>query len=196
MIADSLARPTDRAISAYYRENREDFRVPARASVKVVVIDKAPRAADSTAARERASELRQLILDGADFAEIATRESSDASTAPLGGDLGTFERGRMVPEFDTAVFEEPVGSLTEPVQTQFGFHVIEILDRTADSATARHILVPVELTDQSELELFSLADSLETLVEDRSLRRGRRGAGVGRPDRRPHAGFPVRRDRG
>ena len=169
MIADSLARPTDRAISAYYRENREDFRVPARASVKVVAIDKQPGAADTAAARDRAGELRQLILDGADFAEIATRESSDQSTAPLGGDLGTFERGRMVPEFDTAAFEEPVGSITEPVRTQYGFHVIEILDRSADSATARHILIPVELTDQSELELFTLADSLETLVDDRSF---------------------------
>lgn len=169
MIADSAAMPSEREVNSYYRENREDFKIPARSAVKVVVLDKSPQVADTTAAEDRARALRQEILDGGDFAAVATRESSDDSTAPLGGDLGTFERGRMVPAFDTAVFEAPIGTITEPVQTQFGWHLIEVLDRSADSASARHILVPVELTDASELALFTIADSLETLIEDQSL---------------------------
>ena len=169
LIADSMAAPSDRDVSEYYRDNREDFRVPARASVQVVVVDKLPGAADTAAARDLAASLRDEILDGGDFADVAIRESSDVATAAQGGDLGTFARGTMTPPFDSAVFAAPVGTVTEPLQTQFGWHLIEVSERTADSATARHILVPIELTEQSELGLFTIADSLETLVEDRPL---------------------------
>ncbi len=169
MIPDSAATPTPAEISRYYRENREDFRIPARASVRYVSLSKAPLAVDTAAAEQRARDIRQEILDGGDFAEIALRESADQGSAELGGDLGTFGRGAMVPAFDSVAFGAPVGRLTEPVRTQFGWHLIEVTERSADSVSARHILVPVELTDQTELALFTVADSLEALLEDRSL---------------------------
>jgi peptidyl-prolyl cis-trans isomerase D len=166
--ADFPIDPGD--IEAYYRTHQDEFEVPAQATVKAVVLDKAPTGADTVAALERARQIRQEILDGADFAEVAARESSDQSTAQAGGDLGTFAPGRMVPAFDSVVFQESVGTVLPPVQTGYGYHVIEVLERWgADSASARHVLIPIERTDDSEIALLTLADSLEDMGTDRDL---------------------------
>ena len=76
-----------------------------------------------------ASDLKQQIADGADFAEIAA-EHSTCPSGKRGGSLGTFGKGQMVKEFDAVVFAEDVGVVHGPIATQFGFHLILIIDRT------------------------------------------------------------------
>ena len=170
---------SDADISAYYRAHQEDFEVPARATVKVAVLDRTPTAADTLAKKELAAALRQEIVDGADFAEVATRESSDQASATLGGDLGVFPRNYMAPAFDSAVFATPVGRVVGPIKTSFGFHILEVQDRwAADSAQARHILIPIARTDDSEIELLTLADSLEDMGEAMSLDQAAAAVGV------------------
>jgi hypothetical protein len=75
----------------------------------------------------------------------------------------------MTPEFEEAAFAAPVGQVTEPVQTPYGFHLIQVDSRTADSVTARHILIPIERTEESLLDLLTLADSLELMSEEQGL---------------------------
>jgi peptidyl-prolyl cis-trans isomerase D len=123
-------------------------------------------ASDSAATLQRVRELRQEILSGAPFEDVARREGMDG-TAPQGGDLGTFARGEMVAAFDSAVFAMPLNTLSEPVQTESGWHLIEVSRRTADSATARHILVRIELAGAHRDLVDSQADSLETLAAER-----------------------------
>jgi peptidyl-prolyl cis-trans isomerase C len=77
---------------------------------------------------EECNNLKQQIIDGADFAEIASAHSQCPS-GKQGGDLGSFSPGQMVPEFDTVVFNETVGDVHGPVKTQFGYHLIEITSR-------------------------------------------------------------------
>lgn len=155
---------SDADIEAYYRSHQDEFEIPARATVHAVVLDKTPTAADTAASMQRAEAVLQEILGGADFAEVAARESADPSTAPIGGALGIFPQGRMTPPFDSAVFAAPLDQVVGPVKSSFGFHVLEVLDRWAtDSAQARHILIDVARTDDSEVELLTLADSLEDL---------------------------------
>jgi hypothetical protein len=113
--------------------------------------------------------LRQEILEGADFAAVATRESTDAASAAQGGSLGTFTRNTMDPTFEEAAFSAPVGQVTMPVQTDYGLHLILVERRTADSVTASHILVPMIRTDESEVQLFAAADSLERAAERQGL---------------------------
>ncbi len=169
-IADDRIEISEDEIEDYYDENREEFLVPASAELIYVTLAKAPTAADTTAVVERAQSLRGEIQEGADFAELAERESSDEGTAPLGGDLGVFGRGQMVEAFDSAVFAAPQGTVTEPVRTRFGMHLIEVTERWGqDSAQARHILLPFERTDESEIDLLALADSLEELGEAMAL---------------------------
>lgn len=75
----------------------------------------------------------------------------------------------MVPAFDSAAFSLPIDRVSEPVQTSAGFHLIQVLSRKADSVHARHILIPIQRTDDSELRLLTLADSLEALGESMTL---------------------------
>lgn len=173
---------SDADIEAYHRANQEEFEVPARATVRVVVLDKTPTAADTAASEDLAAALRQEIIDGADFREVAIRESADQTTAAAGGDLGVFSRNSMTPPFDSAVFAAPVGEVVGPVRSSFGLHVLEVQERwAADSARARHILVPIVRTDDSEIELLTLADSLEDLGEQMALDQAAVEAGLTAP---------------
>lgn len=74
-------------------------------------------------------DLKKQIEDGADFAEMAKQYSSCPSSSQ-GGDLGEFGPGMMVPEFDKVVFSAPVNTVQGPVQTQFGYHLLEVTSRT------------------------------------------------------------------
>jgi len=166
-------------VEAYYRDHRDEFEIPARATVKVVVLDKTPAAADTVASEERAEAVREEILDGAAFEEVARRESADQGSAAAGGALGIIAPGDMTPPFDSAIFAAPVGEVVGPVKTSFGYHVLEVQERWgADSAQARHVLIPIARTDDSEIELFSLADSLEDLGEQMPLERAAAEAGL------------------
>jgi len=168
-IADLSVELSEEEIEDYYDAHQEDFGVPAQVEVKYVALTKAPLREDTLGARQRATEIRQELLDGADFAEVAQRESSDEVSAAMGGDLGTFGRGQMVPVFDSVAFDAPLDRVLEPVETNFGLHIIEVLSRQGDSAQARHILIPVERTNESEIRLLTLADSLESLGESMTI---------------------------
>jgi peptidyl-prolyl cis-trans isomerase D len=177
-ISDLSVEVSEREIEDFYDTYRDDFGIPAQVDVKYVTLTKAPLREDTLEARLRADQIRQEILDGADFGEVARRESADEASAADGGDLGTFGRGQMVPAFDSAVFNSPLNRVLEPVKTSFGFHVIEVLSRRGDSARARHVLVPVERTSESEIRLLTLADSLEALGESMTLDEAARTLGV------------------
>ncbi len=164
-VADSLITIEPPELRRYYDDNREEFAIPAQASVKVVVVDKTPVPSDTVAAGEYAAELWRELVDGTEFDDILSRRGvSDGS-----GDLGWFGRGRMVEAFEEAAFAAAAGATLEPVKTGFGFHIIEVLDKAGDSIQARHILVPIVRTEESELDLLTMADSLETLGETRTI---------------------------
>jgi peptidyl-prolyl cis-trans isomerase C len=77
---------------------------------------------------EQCVDLKNQIADGADFANVA-REHSQCPSGRRGGELGTFGRGQMVKEFEDVVFSADVGVVQGPVQTQFGYHLIEVTER-------------------------------------------------------------------
>ncbi|NOZ22344.1 MAG: peptidylprolyl isomerase [Planctomycetes bacterium] len=79
--------------------------------------------------REKCEEIKVQIANGTDFAEMA-KQHSQCPSGQQGGDLGEFSPGQMVKEFDQVVFSEEVGKVHGPVQTQFGYHLIEITKRS------------------------------------------------------------------
>ena len=78
--------------------------------------------------QEKCESLKTEIEGGADFGDLA-RQHSSCPSGRNGGDLGSFGRGQMVPEFDQVVFSAPVNTVQGPVQTQFGYHLLEVTER-------------------------------------------------------------------
>lgn len=166
-VPDSAVTITPAEVDAYYNSHKDAFKRPRTAFMSYVAVGRKLDASDSAAALARVKNLRAEIVGGAAFAEVAKRESSDTLSARQGGELGEFTKGQMVPAFDKAVFSLPLNTLSEPVQTDFGYHLIEVTKRTGDKATARHILVPIELAGVHRDNVDRLADSLERLAADR-----------------------------
>ncbi len=166
-IPDSVIDVTDDEIRAYYREHQNDLSRPAMVHMSYIAVPRIITQADTALALDLAGTLRQEILDGAPFAEIARRESSDTVSGNQGGDLGEWTRGDMAQPFDSAAFTMPLNTVSQPVLTQFGYHIIEITRRSGDTAEGRHILIPIEIAGEHRDELDAKADSLEILGAER-----------------------------
>ena len=113
---------------------------------------------------DKLNDLRKQILeDGVDFAELAQKFSDDGS-ARAGGDLGWTTRGKFVPEFEAAAYKLETGEISPVIESEFGFHLIQLLERRGNSIHVRHILVKPEITD-ADLELArSHLDSVRHLI--------------------------------
>lgn len=108
-------------IKKYYEENKNMFKKDVQVEASHILFD--------TKDVKKANEIREEILNGLDFAEAA-KKYSKCPSGENGGNLGYFGKGQMVPEFEKAAFSAPLGVITEPVKTQFGYHLILVTDKT------------------------------------------------------------------
>ena len=128
----TLGVPED-SIAAYWKEHPAEFTVPGRARVRqVLAANKGPEAGARDAARQKALAARKRILAGEEFAVVAREMSDDPGSASKGGDIGEITRGTVLKEFGELAFTLPIGETSEPFESRLGFHVIQVLDRTAD----------------------------------------------------------------
>ena len=168
VVPDSAVSVSDAEVAAYYKAHLDDFTRPATAYLSFVALPRITTAADTAAARDRADTLRAEIAGGAPFADVARRESADSASATRGGDLGEWTRGSMDPAFDSAAFALPLNTVSQPVRSSFGFHLIEVTSRKGTKAKGRHILVPIEVAGAHRDLLDAQADSLEKLGAEKS----------------------------
>ena len=123
---------------------------------------------DEAAVRAQAEDVLKKAKAGADFAALAKQYSQDEGSAPNGGDLDYFGRGRMVPEFDAVAFAMEPGQISDLVKTSFGFHIIKLVDKKTGSTRPLEEVRP-QLQDQLSTEraqnqASSLAESLQTRI--------------------------------
>ena len=126
--------PTDEDAKKYYEENKDKYRQrdQVRASHILFKAQKSDPPEVKDAKRKQAADvLARAKKPGADFAELA-KQYSEGPTAPRGGDLGAFSRGRMVKEFEDAAFAAKPGDILGPIETQFGYHVIKVFEKIPD----------------------------------------------------------------
>jgi parvulin-like peptidyl-prolyl isomerase len=166
LVADNRVTVQPREVEKYYRDHEDAFKRPAHAKVKFVSIDRTPNAADTAAALNRARDIRKQLLEGGDFAALAKANSADSVSAADSGKVGKIRKGSnsTVPAFEAAAFSVPVNQPSEPVQTQFGYHILKVTNRTADTADVRHILIPIALSEEHDAALLARADSLDELT--------------------------------
>ena len=117
-------------------------------------------AADSANVREHAIALRNQIVGGAKFEDVAKRESADSASGAHGGDLGRGAKGRFVAPFESAAYALKVGEISQPVLTQFGYHLIRLDERKGDTVALHHILLRIQPSDSNEARIDRKADDL------------------------------------
>jgi len=164
-IPDSAVHVSDAEIQTYFSTHTKEFADrPGRAVLSLTTIPRTITPADSAAVRAHAVALRKAIVGGADFADVAKRESTDSASAVNGGFLGRVTRGRFVPAFDSAAFSLKPGEVSQPVLTQFGYHLIKVDERKGDTIAVRHILLPIRQSDSSATITDKQADKLAEIA--------------------------------
>jgi peptidyl-prolyl cis-trans isomerase D len=120
----------DAELHAAYNASMDSFRMPERVKAQHILIKTQGKSdAEKKAAQAKAEDILKQLKAGADFSELAKKNSEDSSNAPKGGDLGWFQRGQMVPEFDKAAFAMKPGELSGIVTTEFGYHIIKVNEK-------------------------------------------------------------------
>jgi peptidyl-prolyl cis-trans isomerase D len=124
------AQPGQQEIQQYFAAHQSDYSTPEQARSRHILIKVATGADAKTdaAAKAKAEGLLKQIQAGANFADLAKKNSDDPGSKEAGGELGFAQRGRMVPAFDTAIFTQKIGE-TAIVKTQFGYHIVQVEER-------------------------------------------------------------------
>ena len=117
----------------------------------------------------KANQLRDEILKGGDFAIKAKLNSEDPGSKKEGGDLGFITRGEMVQEFEAGAFKLKEGEVSEVIETQFGYHVIQCLERKGERIHVRHILITAPITSIDEQSAIRMLDSISNMINSGAL---------------------------
>lgn len=167
-VPDSLVTVTDAEIRAFYDERSDEFVRPATARVSMVSVPLSPSPGDTATARDRASGLYDRLTGGEDFAELAAAESGDPASAPTGGSMGHRPRSAFNPALIEGTDGVGIGTVSEPIETAFGFHLVRVDRRSQDSLELSQIFVPIEISPATEDSVFDLQDDLEgiALIQD------------------------------
>lgn len=118
--------------------------------------------------KKKSKDFAQSLLDtlkkGADFAELAKKYSNDPGSASQGGDLGFVKRGVLVPEFEAAAYSLSQNQISGIIETQFGYHIIQLLERRGDAVHARHILIKFNADDQADLKAIEFLNEVRDSI--------------------------------
>lgn len=149
-------------IKTFYEQNLQRFSTPEERRASHILIAVNGEKSDADAKKEADEIYKQLQADPSKFAQLAKSKSADPGSARQGGDLGFFQKGMMVPEFDNAVFSGKKGDLVAPVKTQFGYHIIKIVDvKPAQAKPLKEVRAEIEALYQQQAAIRAFAEDAE-----------------------------------
>jgi peptidyl-prolyl cis-trans isomerase C len=157
------AKPSQKEISKFYSDNTDKFTVPENVHVRhiLVLINKGDDDKLKSEKKAKIENLRQQVLDGADFAEVA-RKNSDCPSKEKGGDLGNITKGQTVEPFEDAAFSQEKNVIGPVITTDYGYHVIQVLDHNPKKTIA---LEEVKSKISDYLEKQKQADAFTALIK-------------------------------
>lgn len=144
----------DEEVKKFYQENKEQFKNPESARASHILVD----------SEEGAKEALKEIENGMSF-EDAAKKYSSCPSKDQGGDLGEFTRGKMIPEFEEAAFAMEVDTISQPVKTQFGYHVIKLVEKKQESQSSFE-----EVKEQISQQLIAMNQQQAYLNKTNELR--------------------------
>jgi len=157
--------PTDRELRAAFEQERGKQKRPETVSFKQVVVAPTPTAAAKARALAQADSILVELRKGADFATAAKRFSMDPASKEQGGSLGWFRRGQMETKFEEVAFMLKPGAISPPVETPYGYHLIQVERIQPAEVSARHILIMPEITEADEDSAQALANRLKSSLD-------------------------------
>jgi peptidyl-prolyl cis-trans isomerase D len=168
-----VPQPTQQEIQQYFTAHQADYSVPEQARSRHILIS-VPAGADAktdAAAKAKAEDILKQIQGGADFAELAKKYSDDPGSKDKGGELGFAQRGRMVPEFDNAIFTQKIGD-TKIVKSQFGYHIVQVEERQAAHAQQLNEVLPTIQATLIRQKVAQAEDSYAKTLTSEAIRNG------------------------
>lgn len=167
--------PTDAELEELYKAESARYERGERVKLEIAVWTRQPSAADNEFAHEQIKDVKRQLDMGADFAELAESYSMDG-TAATGGDLGWFGPGAMVKPFEDAAFALKTGEISQPVQTQFGWHIIRAEEQRESETNkdqreirARHILIRPDVSQATVDSLYAAASDFALAVRQEDM---------------------------
>jgi peptidyl-prolyl cis-trans isomerase C len=155
------AEPSDEEIQNYYEKNKEaQFTTPEQRCVRHILFNKDQK--------EKAKDVKQQLENGGDFAKLAKENSQDPGSAAKGGDLGCLGKGETVPEFEQAAFGAERGEIVGPVQTEFGYHILQVTDVKPEQTRS---LQEVESQIRSQLATEKQSEAFNKWIEEQKKER-------------------------
>jgi len=139
---------------------------PATVDISHILMQVKPSEKAQMAAYDKAEKILKELKAGASFEELARKYSEDPASAKRGGDLGFTQRGDLVPEYENVAFNLKNGEISGIVQTQFGFHIIQLIERRGERIHTRHILIRVQPTRKDEQRVIQKLDSIRQVILD------------------------------
>jgi peptidyl-prolyl cis-trans isomerase D len=163
------AQASDAALHAYYNAHIDDYMVANRVHVEHILFKTIGKTdAEIAEIRQKAEGVLKQAKSGANFEDLAKKFSEDDATKPKGGDLGWIIEGQTVPEFQQAAFTLPKGSVSDLVKTQYGFHIIKVLDHenahTKTFDEVRNTIQPVVIEEQVTAQSNKISTDMATAV--------------------------------
>jgi peptidyl-prolyl cis-trans isomerase SurA len=160
------AKVTPRQIKKFFSAIPKDSVPFVSKEVEVGVLMKMPTVNKNETQRvkEQLLAYKKQVLAGEKFEDLATKHSEDLGSASLGGDLGWQGRGALVPPFEAAALKLEVGQMSEPVMSEFGIHLIQLLDRRGNMYHSRHILLRPKPSEPDLQATIKMMDSLRNQI--------------------------------
>jgi peptidyl-prolyl cis-trans isomerase D len=162
-------RVDDAALRAYYNSHIDEYKVQNRAHVEHILFKTIGKTdAEVAEIRAKAQDVLNKAKKGASFEDLAKKFSEDDATKPKGGDLGWIVEGQTVPEFQQTAFSLPKGSISDLVKTQYGFHIIKVIDRetahTKSFEEVRDAILPILLDEKVRQDANDISNQMAAAV--------------------------------
>ncbi|MDD4147311.1 MAG: peptidylprolyl isomerase, partial [Candidatus Cloacimonetes bacterium] len=166
---------SDEDIQKYYDEKKEEeYKKGPATKMQFFVFEEKPSDEDIAEAKKSADQLAARARAGEDFAQLAIDYSDDPGSGQNGGSLGVFGKGQMVPEFEAAAFSLKEGDISDPVKSDFGWHIIRVdrivsTDPANPQVEARHILVKIEASETTKIEIAEKAQKAQEMLKKKKI---------------------------
>ncbi|MCF7885685.1 MAG: peptidylprolyl isomerase [Candidatus Marinimicrobia bacterium] len=161
---------TRREVENFYKEYKDSIgTIPPSYTFGQILIEVKSGTQEISQVKEKADSIYNLLQKGADFEELAKKYSEDPATSEYGGDLGYTQRGNFVQRFEKTAFSMQEGNISPPVRTQFGYHIIKLVDRKGEKVHTKHILFKLKKSQKNYQESLEKAEKVRNMIVNNKI---------------------------